>query len=74
MYLLINQDGELIEQSESLGIVLLEASVDIEESFHTKGFWIEPIFKRRKMGFVQYEIRKTKCSNEIEYTIIKDMV
>ncbi len=72
MYKLINEKGEIIEQSESLGMVLLEASIDIGEFFHMKGFWIETVFRKRKIGFVQYEIKETDGTSKVKYTIVKE--
>ena len=71
MYELISKNGEVIEQSERLDVVLSEASVQIGESFHSKGFWLEPVFRYRKIGFVQYEIKETDYSSEVKYVIVK---
>ncbi len=71
MYELINKNGELIEQSKYLGPVLLEISVQIGESFHSKGFWLEPIFRYRKIGFVQFEIRENKDSCVVEFIVVR---
>ena len=72
MYALLNKNKELIDQSEYLGVILLEVSVQIEESFHSKGFWLEPVFRQRKIGFVQYEIKETDYSSEVKYVIVKN--
>ena len=72
MYKLINEKGDVIEQSSSLGVILLEASFDIGESFHHKGFWIETVFRKRKIGFVHYEIKETDGTSKVKYTIVKE--